>query len=50
MLEHTRLEALRKRHNALKTERQSFDDHWKSLVKPRRERFFTQDRNKGDRR
>ena len=46
-------ERLEKRLGALKTERSSFEDHWRSLsefVKPRRSRFFSQDRNKGDRR
>lgn len=38
---------------ALKTERESFDAHWKMLaefVTPRRGRFFISDRNKGTRR
>jgi hypothetical protein len=37
----------------LKTERSSFDQHWRDLaqwVRPRRERFFASDRNRGDRR
>ena len=44
---------LTKRISAMKTERTSFIDQWRSLadfVKPRRGRFFIQDRNKGDRR
>jgi len=42
-----------RRVSSLRTERQSFIDHWKSVaefIKPRRGRFFTSDRNKGDRR
>lgn len=42
-----------KRLAALKTERQSFTDHWRDIadhVLPRRGRFLTTDRNKGDRR
>lgn len=38
---------------AMKQERQSFDAHWKELAKfvqPRRGRFLTTDRNKGDKR
>lgn len=38
---------------ALKLERSTFDAHWAELsrwVRPRRERFFVSDRNKGDRR
>jgi hypothetical protein len=39
--------------SALWTERSSFDAHWRELgefIKPRRPRWFTGDRNKGDRR
>jgi hypothetical protein len=45
-------ERLEKRKAALTSERVSFEDHWRSLsefVKPRRSRFYSQDRNKGDR-
>jgi hypothetical protein len=38
---------------ALKNERNSFDAHWRELsefIKPRRTRFMTADRNRGDRR
>lgn len=38
---------------ALKTERSSFENHWRDLgdyILPRRLRFFVSDRNKGDRR
>lgn len=44
---------LNRRMSSLTTERQSFDSHWKELaeyVLPRRGRFFTTDRNKGDKR
>jgi len=44
---------LERRRGALKTERSSFDAHWKALsenIQPRRGRFFVEDRNKGDRR
>lgn len=40
-----------RRFSALKTERQSFISHWKDLaqfIKPRRGRWFLEDRNKGD--
>ena len=46
----TRLE---RRHNALKTERDSWRAHWSDLSKhmlPRNGRFFIDDRNRGDRR
>lgn len=46
-------EYLEKRRSTLKTERESFDSHYKALsenIQPRRGRFFVQDRNKGDRR
>jgi hypothetical protein len=39
-----------KRHTALKTERASWDSHWRELsdvVQPRRSRFFTTERNRG---
>ena len=39
--------------NMMKTERSTWDPHWKKLgdfVRPRRTRFMTTDRNKGDRR
>lgn len=42
-----------RRKGAMKTERVSFESHWKDLaqfVQPRRGRFFTSDRNKGDKR
>lgn len=41
------------RHAALKTERASWDPHWKELnnfIKPRSARFFVQDRNNGQKR
>lgn len=40
-----------RRLTALKTERQSWDAHWKELaehIQPRRSRFFQSERNKGD--
>ena len=40
-----------KRLSAMKMERESFDPHYKELqqfIKPRRGRFFSQDRNKGE--
>lgn len=42
-----------KRKTALQLERQSFIPHWRELsefIRPRKGRFFTQDRNKGDKR
>lgn len=42
-----------RRWSSLKLERESFDPHWKELsdfVRPRRGRFFLQDRNKGTKR
>lgn len=45
-----RYEALRA---SLWTERSSFDAHWKEIsdfIKPRRQRFYTSDRNRGDKR
>ena len=44
---------LNSRLHQMKTERQSFVDHWRELsqyIQPRRGRFFIQDRNKGDKR
>lgn len=41
------------RHSALKAERSSWDQHWRELaeqIEPRRSRFFTSDRNRGDKR
>jgi hypothetical protein len=42
-----------RRLSGLQTERSSFEAHWKDLaqfIQPRRGRFFTSDRNKGDKR
>lgn len=44
---------LLKTHGALKNDRSSFDSHWRELADyffPRRTRFVTSDRNKGDKR
>lgn len=49
----TKRQHFEKRLGALKTERSSFITHWKELsefVSPRRGRFFTQDRNRGEKR
>lgn len=48
-----RRDALERRKGAMKSEQSSFISHWKELaefIRPRRGRFFTQDRNRGDKR
>lgn len=49
---HTKKEQLKRQLSAMKTERESFDNHYQELarfVSPRRGRFFKDDRNKGGR-
>lgn len=49
----TKRERYLQRWNALKTERSSWDSHWRDISRfllPRSGRFFTQDHNKGDKR